>query len=104
MINSFSPFFINQRHLTASQSFDQQKVSHEVISLQPKAKKCDNTVSQAHLATGKHPLSLSPHTLLSLEDSRLGKSDPAPNLISQRRKLRPRKVNGPAWGHRISGI
>lgn len=56
MINSFSPFFINQRHLTASQSFDQQEVSHEVISLQPKAKKYDNTVSQAHLATGKHPL------------------------------------------------
>jgi hypothetical protein len=30
MINSFPPFFINQRHLTASQGFDQQEVSHKV--------------------------------------------------------------------------
>lgn len=60
MINSFSPFFINQRHLTASQSFDQQEVSHEVISLQPKAQKYDNTINQAYLATGKCPLSLAP--------------------------------------------
>lgn len=42
MINSFPPFFINQRHLTASQSSDQQEISHKVISLQPKAKKYDN--------------------------------------------------------------